>query len=312
MQLTPDDLQRLRTKEVANAIRKVQGGKTLTSSERALLGQASIGAEPTATSGFAANWEELARLLGVSRRAIQDWRGRLDLKDKLPLPRADGRHDVAAWSACLIEHGLARADESVDPDDLPPERRTVRDWKEYREQLMCSKLEREIAREDEKLLVAAELEVAVGQLLAGIGTALNHLPGSAARFVVGLRDVHAVQVKLQSETDSILQRLHAAAYLEDCIAEVAAELSLDEAVQTAAREILRRIGRRALAAAQNDGVIEARVEPAPAPVAAPRAAPRKVRKAPKSRRGRKPRTASSRARSAAPVRAGKGRTRRKK
>jgi hypothetical protein len=237
--LTPEDFDRLETKELANVIRKLKAEKTLPASERALLAREKARAaargqtfgNPTPPlETFVSTWNELAQQLGVTRRALQDWRDPLkrpDLAEKWPRPQADGRHSVTAWFNFIVEHGLARADEDVDPEDLPPERRTVRDWKQRREELLCAKLERDIAREDELLLIAAELEMAVGQLLSGLSTALNHLPGSAARFVTGLRDPHAVQAKLQVEVDAVLQRLYAARYIDQSIAEEIAALPDD-------------------------------------------------------------------------------------
>jgi hypothetical protein len=64
--------------------------------------------------------------------------------------------------------GLKRADEVVDRDEIPAEPRAIHEWKEHREQLMCVQLERSILRDDRILLVATELEIALGQLLVGI------------------------------------------------------------------------------------------------------------------------------------------------
>jgi hypothetical protein len=77
------------------------------------------------------------------------------------------------------------------------------------------------------LLVATEIEIALGQLVAGVSVALDHFAPSASRFVVGLRDIHDVQAKLQSEIDAVKQRINAARYLDDCINEVAKSFPFD-------------------------------------------------------------------------------------
>lgn len=182
---------------------------------------------------FAANWDKLAKALGVTRRAIQEWRKDQRYKSKCPKSRADGRHDIDAWRVFMLRFGLKRSDELVGPDEIPEERRTIRDYKEHREKLLCTQLERSILRDDRILLVATEIEIAIGQLIAGVSVALDHFAPSAARFVVGLRDIHDVQAKLQSEIDAVKQRINAARYLDK--------------PDKAAKPYLQRIGRALLA-----------------------------------------------------------------
>jgi hypothetical protein len=86
--------------------------------------------------------------------------------------------------------------------------------------------DREKARVDyERALFSLELEkrkhveldeicAAVGQMLAGFRTAINMLPGSAARWLIGLKDFHAIKSKLQSEVDAVLHSLGRCPYLE--------------------------------------------------------------------------------------------------
>ena len=138
----------------------------------------------------------------------------------------------------MLLFGLKREDEVVDRDKVPEERRAIRDWKEHREKLMCSQLERSILRDDGKLLIATELEIALGQLIVGISVALDHFAPAASRFVVGLRDIHDVQAKLQSEIDGVKQRINGARYLDDCIDEVAQSFPFDAETE----EIYERVG----------------------------------------------------------------------
>ena len=169
MKLTPDDFDKLHTKKVANIIRKLGEGKTLTKREEEILEQEKLtgaGADQKADdANFAGNWDQLAQMLSdrsgvsITRRAIQEWRRDPRYEDHCPAPRADGRHDVGAWIVFMRRFGLKRADEVVDPDEIPEGRRTIRDWKEYREQLACREAERRIARGDNLLLVATELEI---------------------------------------------------------------------------------------------------------------------------------------------------------
>jgi hypothetical protein len=290
VKLSAEDIDKLQVKQVANVIRKLNAGKTLTAREEALLAQARTGGSAEAPSAFAATWDDLAQRLGVSRKSLQNWRDRPELKGRLPRPQADGRHDVAAWAKAMVDHGLARADEDVVDENAVGKPKSVRDWKAYREELMCREIERKIARGDGTLLVAADLEVALGQFLAGISTALTHLPGSAARFLVGIRDIHVVQAKLQSEIDTVLLRLNAARFLEEqLIAEVVGEVALDgqdaAAIATCVREVLRRMGRRAL---PNDGAESLPAQCAPEPEEEAAEPARSRRRKPKKSRKAKP------------------------
>lgn len=253
VKLTQEDAEKLKSKELANVIRKLHEGKTLTAAERSLLAQAQVGSDATVTSGYAQTWDDLAQRLGVTRRAIQDWRNDPRYAPDEPKPRADGRHNVTAWAEFMLRYGLKQADESQMLSDITDAERprTVQDWKARREELTCNKLELGIEREKGTLLVAAELEVAIGQMLSGIATALLHFPGATARFLVGIKDVHLLQQRLTTEMNAVLQRLNGARFMEECIPEVVGELPIGtddtrQLVIEATREALRRIGRRAV------------------------------------------------------------------
>ena len=184
--------------------------------------------------------QELSRRSGVSvtRRSIQRWRRDPRYKAFCPQPRANGSHKVSEYLVFMRRFGLKRADEVLTAEETSPDRKTIRDWKEHREKLMCTQLERSILRDDGKLLIATELEIALGQLIVGISVALDHFAPAASRFVVGLRDIHDVQAKLQSEIDAVKQRINAAHYLDDCIDEVAQSFPFDAETE----EIYKRVG----------------------------------------------------------------------
>jgi hypothetical protein len=284
VKLTPEDLDKLQTKQLANVIRKLNSGKTLTAREEALLAQSRVvagtGSEihapglPPATP-FVSTWDDLAKQLGVTRRAIQEWRKDERYSEHCPPDRADGRHDVTAWASFMVRFGLKRADEQLTDDETPAERRSVRDWKEYREQLQCEKLQRHIAREDGVLLVAAELEIPLGATFMAIQTKLSQFPERAARRVAGFDDVSEVEARLREEMDGDLGELNAAQHLDADLMEIVSGIPLDESkektvslltirgipreetfalIKDIAAEVLRRIGRRVLARASAIGV----------------------------------------------------------
>jgi|SRR5438552_17182377 len=103
----------------------------------------------------------------------------------------------------------------------------------------ASHWQREKARVDyERALFSLEVEkkkhveldevcAAVGQMLAGFRTAINMLPGSAARWLIGLKDFHVIKAKLQTEVDSALNSLGRCRYLEDLAPAVIEKLFSD-------------------------------------------------------------------------------------
>jgi hypothetical protein len=68
--------------------------------------------------------------------------------------------------------------------------------------------------EKEKYLEANEAMGAVGQMLVGFRTALNMLPATAARWLVGLRDFHRIKEILESEVDAVINSLRRCDYMK--------------------------------------------------------------------------------------------------
>ena len=197
---------------------------------------------------FVKTWDELATRLKRSRRCITKWRERFKDAPDLPKQRADGRHEVDAWLRFMAAHNLGDEEQEELGADVP----TKAHWDRLRAKIG---FEREVfAFETQRLehIEVSEICSAVGQMLAGFRTALNNLPASAARWVIGLRDFHAVKDKLQSEVDAVLQSLGRCEYLENLIPEVVAKMYADREEQfrailiECADGVLRELGRVAL------------------------------------------------------------------
>ena len=266
MQLTPDDLARLEAKQLANVIRKIQSGKSLTARESALLAQARVGGAGAAASAFAKTWDELAQRLSTTRRSLQTWRADPRYAPDAPRPEADGRLDVAAFAEWMVRHALAGADAEVQASGIthhstlntqlseviepPPLGGSQTDWTKavLHEKHASARLDRQT--KEGTLLVAAELEIPLGVTFAAIQVKLAQYPATAARSAAGRRDVGEVEDILRGEMDIVLADLHGAAYLDLIPAEVVATLDLPEAdrarLADLLTECLRRIGRRAL------------------------------------------------------------------
>ena len=106
--------------------------------------------------------------------------------------------------------------------------------------------------EKEKYVPLAEITAAVGQALSGFRTALNMLPSSAARWLIGLRDFHAIKDRLQTEVDAVLGALGRGEYLGDIAPRIVARLFSDRDVQfrdelvRACDQVFQEIGRESL------------------------------------------------------------------
>ena len=106
--------------------------------------------------------------------------------------------------------------------------------------------------EKKKHVPLDEICAAVGQMLAGFRTALNMLPSSAARWLIGLRDFHAIKAKLQAEVDAVLGALGRGEYLGDIAPRIVARLFSDRDAQfrdelvRACEQVFQEIGRESL------------------------------------------------------------------
>ena len=185
--MSQEDVQKLQDKQLANVIRKLNGGKTLTAKEEALLAQAREGDAKAAPGGYAKTWDELADAGRVDRRTLTNFRKDLAIEIKRrgsSLTRADGRHAIAAWSALLDECGLERrgvnaelsGKTALESDGLPSKYT-------LQKRELALKLERqefELAKEKENMLEVGHFEHALGAMLSQFRQTLDALPTRCA------------------------------------------------------------------------------------------------------------------------------------
>jgi len=100
--LPPDIARRLLNRDLSNLIRRVQGGGKLSRQERSMLQSMAAGGEGASTPVTAANFVELASILGVTRQAVHAWKR----MEGAPQAAANGLHDVAAWREFMRAKGL--------------------------------------------------------------------------------------------------------------------------------------------------------------------------------------------------------------
>ena len=127
-------------------------------------------------------YDELARHLCVSRKTLQNvCKKHLN---EFPVARPDGRHNVTAWLNFFVEKNINRTAEHIADDDLPI---SVTDWKAEELRLKCEKLTLENARVASELVLAADVESGLSQLVAAFRQALNNFaPRLAQKILLSL------------------------------------------------------------------------------------------------------------------------------
>ena len=106
------------------------------------------------------------------------------------------------------------------PGDAGIEQKTDREnsilfWRAKGEQLRVRGMERDLAERDQKLIVSKEVEIALGQFTAGLSYSFRAFPARVAPSLVGLRDVHLVQSRLESEIGIFLEAFIKCEYLAE-------------------------------------------------------------------------------------------------
>lgn len=223
MQLTPEDIEKVRTKNIANLLRLANSGKPLTRAQQAELEAFSAGGrQDTAHStAYAKTQDELASLLGITRKTIGNClRKCKTATPAVPATRADGRYDVPAWAAFLRAHNIAHKAEDApatttpaDAGDASHEPQTVVEWKQEKLRLECERLKLELAKTAGELVEVADLEARLGVMLAAFRTAANNVPGRAAQKLLGLKDYHVIEEILGTEMAVMLRTLEACPFL---------------------------------------------------------------------------------------------------
>lgn len=212
--LKASDLETVRRQQVKNILTKQAAGKTLTAREERTLAEAATD-QPAGAENFVRTYDELAGRLGVSRKAIQNWQKRFP--SEYPQPRADGRHEVAAWLKFMTDRHLAGADPDGHPDDRPV---TVSDWKAREIKLKCTKLEIENAKTAGELIEAAEVEAGTTALIGGFRQALNNFIPRLAQKLDGVTDYHERVEIIEGEVNVVLRTLQRCDFLESPLSAV--------------------------------------------------------------------------------------------
>jgi len=206
--IKPDELSKVRERQVENILAKQQAGKTLTAREERILLEAA-GGVPAGMDSIARTYDQLAGRLGVSRKSIQVWQKRFP--DTHPKPRPDGRHEVAAWLKFMADNNLAGADAEGHPDDRPL---TVADWKAREMELKCEKLSIQNAKIAGELISSAEVEAGTAAMVGGFRQALNNFVPRLAQKLDGLTEYHEGVEIIESEVNVVLRTIQRCDFLK--------------------------------------------------------------------------------------------------
>lgn len=187
VKLTSEDLQKIHTKQVANIIRKLGEGKTITAREQKILDEESaVGDSPTAHAlparNYTDSWDELADAIPIDRRTLFNFRqnyAALIKQRKKQLDRADGRHCVAEWRKLLDECEIRGRGEN-NPDLRDAGMIDVKQLVLRERQLAVEREEFKLAKEKNLYLEVTECQAAFAATVSRFNGALNALPGRAS------------------------------------------------------------------------------------------------------------------------------------
>lgn len=213
---------------------KALAGERLSATEQKIL----LEEDPTEKEFFQ-NLGEVASFIGITRRTLLTWRKKFP---GFPEEREDGRVPRAGVIEWMEKNQL---DSKVEEDHEDQNSKAY--WDKERAKLDFERLSYDFDVTKQKYLSMSEVVIALGQMLSGFRTTLNMLPGSAARWLIGLKDFHAIKDKLQSEVDAVLSSLGRCDYLKGLTERIAAEnFSGDEAIALRIDEIFHEFGRNSL------------------------------------------------------------------
>jgi len=192
--IPPDVAKKLLNRDFANLVKRVQAGGKLNRSERAMLQgmAASAGHTPMVVENFV----ELAKALGVTRRALQNWRKRKDA----PRPAANGFHEVAAWREFMQRNGLEGEAAATDEETGLRARKLLAEVEERELRLAVKKGE---------YVALEEVRAAWTEQVARAKEMLRHKFEMELPPVLSGLDATAIQEECGKAIDEVLTLLHA-------------------------------------------------------------------------------------------------------
>jgi hypothetical protein len=191
--VSPEIARKLLTRDFANLAQRVQRGGNLSRSERAML--QGMAANAGAAPSVAENYVELAKVLGVTRRSLQNWRKRKDA----PESAANGFHDVAAWREFMQRNDLHGEPAASDEETALHARKLLAEVEERELRLAVKK--------GEYVAIAEVREVWTKQVAKAKDLLRNKFEMELPPILSGL-DATAIQEECRKAIDEVLTILH--------------------------------------------------------------------------------------------------------
>lgn len=162
-------------------------------------------------------YQDLAKELGVTPRAINQWKQK---HDDWPKAKADGRHEVEAWKEWMLKHNLndsadlAAEDESTGDGDVP-DGLSVAGYKAIQEKQKARILKQKADLQAGKLLDRHEVEKRLGSMLTSFRKALDGIAPRVAKIISGKMDYERKVEIVQHEIDNAMRVMEAAETLTE-------------------------------------------------------------------------------------------------
>lgn len=203
--LTPDQAERIRQKQIANIVRKIQSGRTATARELALID--SYGGSPTDSEGdWVSSYAKVGKAVGLHRasleRIVKDYKG----DPMLPRPRDNGDHHIPSWRQFIAARGIqcksSTSVEAAGGEGLAPGEKSKGDLEREKliEQILTIRRKREGA--DKKFLesIAEQVRTIGEDLKARLKAILeDELPPKLAP----LKTAGAIRAEMKKVNDKI-------------------------------------------------------------------------------------------------------------
>lgn len=190
MKLTAETIEKLKSANMANLVKKLKSGKTLTAAESKLIEAASA----TAHDKELVTTSRLAEIFGINRKTLAEWRK--IKRDDIPA-KVDEKEDLAAWRAWFASN----------PDAGYADKKPRAD----RETLLCEKLTIEIAIKridlDEaigEVVNAAEVEEHMSAIGAVMKSMLQRVANDTPPVLEGM-SASLIKEELEKQHDRILK-----------------------------------------------------------------------------------------------------------
>jgi hypothetical protein len=195
-EITAELAQKALRVEAANVLKKLQGGKTLTAAERALIQSIANGGNPADARAWAKSKVALAQALGTTRQTIDRW---VKLKrNGPPRPESNGRWNIADWKRWMKETGRGGglAGDTLE-DELP--RLNAKRLLLINERLELDNAERrgDLISRDDVVRESAEIATRLRGDLYGLG-------GSICAEVMKMADLDEAVSVYNSAVDRVL------------------------------------------------------------------------------------------------------------